>query len=154
MITYEGNWTTRTDSKVPTSDNPAPYFQTSSSGASASMNFTGRAVEIRGISNWGWWQYLVVSILWFEQLYAKNNRQSLDGKIIPGMNASSFWIIPDTVLFYQDGLDESAVHELTITNSAEDGMDLALNSVNVYQFDKSLTSSSSNSSTTAFPSPS
>ncbi|KAL5495044.1 hypothetical protein ACEPAI_506 [Sanghuangporus weigelae] len=83
VITYQGNWTIRQDSKVPTREDPSPFFLTQSGGASASMSFNGRAVEVRGISNWGWWDYLV----------------TLDEKTISGMNASSFWIIPDAVLF-------------------------------------------------------
>lgn len=59
--------------------------------------------------------------------------KELDGMTYSGFNASTYWIAPDAVLFYQDGLDEGATHSIKITNTAN-GMDLAINSFTVYGF--------------------
>ncbi|KAH8119972.1 hypothetical protein DFH11DRAFT_21098 [Phellopilus nigrolimitatus] len=131
LIVYNGNWTTRSDSQVPNSQNPSPFFETDDFGASASFNFTGRAVEVRGVKNYGWWTYSV----------------TLDGNAFSNLNASSWWIVPDALLFYQDGLDENATHYLRITNSAN--QKFALSSITVHQ-----SSDATSSSTTPSTSPS
>lgn len=126
VISYSGDWETKYDPQIPSTENPSPYFQTSSIDSSASMNFTGRAIEIRGESNWGWWIYTV----------------ELDGNLYQ-YNASSWWINPDAVLFYQDGLDEDSMHSLRIINSAGSGMNVALNSVTVYKSESFTTPNTS-----------
>lgn len=60
-ITYGGSWNTASNYQIPNTQNPSPYEQTSATDASASMNFTGRGIEIKGVKNWGWWTYGVVS---------------------------------------------------------------------------------------------
>ncbi|KAL5495043.1 hypothetical protein ACEPAI_505 [Sanghuangporus weigelae] len=116
VISYSGSWTVHNAHQIPSPDHPAPYFQTDKSGSSASLNFSGRAVAVRGESNLGWWSYLA----------------NLDGDSY-SMNASSTFIIPDALLFYQDGLDENATHSLTLTSTGGDGMLFALNSITIYR---------------------
>ncbi|KAL5534028.1 hypothetical protein ACEPAG_488 [Sanghuangporus baumii] len=132
VIASQGNWTIRQDSEVPTRENPTPFFLTQSGGASASMSFNGKAVEVRGINTWRWWDSV-----------------TLDEKTVSGINASSFWIIPDAVLFFQYGLNETLTHSLSITNSVGGGMNLALNSIALYQFRKSSSTSISSSASSS-----
>lgn len=47
--------------QVPSPQHPAPFQQTKVLDAWASMNFTGRAIAINGMINFGWWTYEVVS---------------------------------------------------------------------------------------------
>lgn len=61
LIDYEGAWDTKSNYQIPNTQNPSPYHQTSITDASASFNFTGRGIEIKGMKNWGWWTYNVVS---------------------------------------------------------------------------------------------
>jgi hypothetical protein len=49
------------------------------------------------------------------------------------LNASSFWFIPDTTLFYEGGLDPTQNYVLNIADTSEDGNKLAINSVKLYQ---------------------
>ncbi len=49
------------------------------------------------------------------------------------MNASSVWLVPDDVLFYQDGLDEDVPHTLTVVNTGSNSS-LSLSAVDVYSF--------------------
>ncbi|KAH8119971.1 hypothetical protein DFH11DRAFT_21353 [Phellopilus nigrolimitatus] len=128
VISYEGNWKNVTIPNI-----PFIFHETQNSGASTSLNFSGRAVEVRGQSNFNWWTYTA----------------TLDGTVYY-MNASSWWIVPDALLFYHDGLDESVSHSLKLTNVADDGMSFALNSITTYQFeDMSSVSSSLPSPTTS-----
>lgn len=62
VISYtSGAWQTQNDPQIPSRQDPSAYQQTNVFEASAWLNFTGRAVELRGESNWGWWTYEVVS---------------------------------------------------------------------------------------------
>lgn len=60
-ITYTGNWTPdKVVSGVPSSSSSAPFHTTSDFGASASLNFCGRAVAVYGSTTFGHGQYSVV----------------------------------------------------------------------------------------------
>lgn len=128
---YTGSW----DANVSSHQHPEPYHQTSSAGASASLQFHGRAVAAYGESNFGWWTYSIVR--YFPDSSASASRdlttdtsvQTLDGTTYL-LNASSNWIAPNALLFFWDGLDENANHTLALTNTA--GMNFALNSVTVF----------------------
>ncbi|KAG0703992.1 hypothetical protein DFH29DRAFT_913940 [Suillus ampliporus] len=113
FLNYAGNWTVGTDVHVPGGD----FHSTETMGSSVSTSFGGSsAVVIQGIVNWGNWQYTV----------------SLNGTQYV-LNASSFWFIPDTTLFYEGGLDPGQTYVLNITDSSEDGNKLSINSVTLYQ---------------------
>ncbi|KAG0707601.1 hypothetical protein DFH29DRAFT_995027 [Suillus ampliporus] len=113
FLDYAGNWTVGTDAHVP----GGAFHFTETMGSSVSTSFGGSsAVVIQGIVNWGNWQYTV----------SLNGTQTV-------LNASSFWFIPDTTLFYEGGLDPGQTYVLNITDTSEDGNKLAFNSVKLYQ---------------------
>ncbi|KAG1754748.1 uncharacterized protein EDB91DRAFT_1241993 [Suillus paluster] len=113
FLNYAGNWTVGTDAHIP----GGAFHFTEEMGSSVSTSFGGSsAVVVQGIVNWGNWQYTV----------SLNGTQSV-------LNASSFWFIPDTTLFYQGGLDPGQTYVLNITDTSEDGNKLAINSMKLYQ---------------------
>ncbi|KAG1904574.1 uncharacterized protein F5891DRAFT_749024 [Suillus fuscotomentosus] len=128
FLDYTGNWSVSTDTHVPGS-----FFHfTETTGSSVSTTFGGSsAVVLQGIVNWGNWQYTV----------SLNGTQSV-------LNASSFWFIPDTTLFYEGGLDPTQNYVLNIADTSEDGNKLAINSVKLYQPQPTTLSSSSKPSNT------
>jgi len=73
-------------------------METNEYRASASMKFSGaRAVAIHSPLNYGHWNYGV----------------EIDGKVMlppgdgaPAFNASTWWLISDSILYYADNLDE------------------------------------------------
>ncbi|KAG2138704.1 uncharacterized protein EDB93DRAFT_1253251 [Suillus bovinus] len=113
FLNYTGNWSVGTDTHVPGS-----FFHfTETTSSSVSTTFGGSsAVVVQGIVNWGNWQYTV----------SLNGTQSV-------LNASSFWFIPDTTLFYEGSLDPTQIYVLNIADTSEDGNKLAINSVKLYQ---------------------
>ncbi|EJD03739.1 uncharacterized protein FOMMEDRAFT_154844 [Fomitiporia mediterranea MF3/22] len=121
-IAYAGDWTpSKTVADIPSSASPAPFHSTTASGASASFNFTGRAVALYGSSTTN------------HGLYSVN----LDGtKHL--FNGSSQWLLGNMLLFYQDGLEENTTHSLSITNVGTNA--LSLNSVQITHFNNTLTS--------------
>ncbi|KAG1793908.1 uncharacterized protein HD556DRAFT_454007 [Suillus plorans] len=128
FLDYTGNWSVSTDTHVPGS-----FFHfTETTGSSVSTTFGGSsAVVLQGIVNWGNWQYTV----------SLNGTQSV-------LNASSFWFIPDTTLFYEGGLDPTQNYVLNIADTSEDGNKFAINSVKLYQPQPTTLSSSSKHSNT------
>lgn len=62
------------------------------------------------------------------------------------LNGSSVWLVGNTLLFYQDGLDEGLQHALTLTDSS-DGQPFSLNSAVVTQFNPVNDSIATQSST-------
>lgn len=128
FLNYTGNWTTATDTHVPGST----FHTTKTMGSSVTTTFGGSsAVIVQGIVNWGNWQYTV----------SLNGTQSV-------LNASSFWFIPDTTLFYQGGLDPTQNYVLNIADTSEDGNILEINSVKLYQPQQTTLSSPSKPSNT------
>lgn len=128
FLNYTGNWTTGTDAHVP----GGAFHFTETTGSSVSTTFGGSsAVVVQGIVNWGNWQYTV----------SLNGTQSV-------LNASSFWFIPDTTLFYEGGLDPAQIYVLNIADTSEDGNKLAINSVKLYQPQPTTLSSPSKPSNT------
>lgn len=62
-IRYSGNWTPKKSIKgVPSKQDTAPFHTTSNSGDSASLQFSGRAVAVYGLSTIGNGQYKIVRI--------------------------------------------------------------------------------------------
>ncbi|KAI0086896.1 hypothetical protein BDY19DRAFT_907788 [Irpex rosettiformis] len=116
-IQYTGNWTNQSFYNVPSDTSPAPYFETSHPKDAVSMSFTGGvAVAINGARDWGHWTYNV----------------TLDGSVSPVHNASTWWLMGDTVLFYQSNLDPAKMHTVWLTNLGTPGDKLSLNYFTVY----------------------
>ncbi|KDQ63054.1 hypothetical protein JAAARDRAFT_188677 [Jaapia argillacea MUCL 33604] len=114
-LTYYGSWTSNFNDKIPNSTHPSEYHETKAGDASVAFNFTGTAVVVNGTANWGNWVYEV----------------SLDGQTMTA-NGSTWWIVPDSLLFYKDGLDPNTTHLLNVTN-VSDQMNFWLNTITVYK---------------------
>lgn len=59
-MAYAGTWLNTTNSQIPNATNPQPYLLTNEAGASASLNFRGRAVSVNGATDDGSGTYQVV----------------------------------------------------------------------------------------------
>lgn len=59
-LQYSGNWQSLYDAQIPSKATPKNYTQTSQSGASVALNFSGAAVAVHSSVNWGHWIYNVV----------------------------------------------------------------------------------------------
>ncbi|KIP10067.1 hypothetical protein PHLGIDRAFT_85480 [Phlebiopsis gigantea 11061_1 CR5-6] len=114
-LQYSGSWEVNSNYQIPSKAAPRPYHQTSVSMASVSLNFTGAAIAINGAQNWGHWTYNVI----------------LDG-VQRQYNASTFWLVGDTQLFWESGLDPTESHHIEIINAAAAGMVMSLNDFTVY----------------------
>ncbi|KAJ6520245.1 hypothetical protein C8R45DRAFT_954435 [Mycena sanguinolenta] len=116
MLKYTGDWTSASAPGIPNSSVPHPWQETKASGASVEMDIPLGAVAVGlwGMANWGNWLYTV----------------SLDGSETT-CNGSTFWQVPNALLYYQGGLDPNATHKITLTNATPQ-MKLALNSMTVY----------------------
>jgi len=80
---------------------------------------------------------------------------SMDGAAGKTYNASTFWKVPDAVLFFESGLDPTKNHSIKITNTTPQ-MKLALNSIRVYNVEtaQNATVTSSSTATPSVQSPS
>ncbi|GBE77513.1 hypothetical protein SCP_0103880 [Sparassis crispa] len=127
VLQYDGTWTVPTVvAGIPNTSDPSPFHQTVQYGSSVSMNFTGAsAVIVKGPRNWGHAGYNV----------------SLDG-INSQYNASSYWLIGDSLLFYQRGLDVNETHYLDVIDTSPNGDKFILNYITV--FNKNTIEPSSN----------
>ncbi|KAF8171006.1 hypothetical protein K438DRAFT_1853137 [Mycena galopus ATCC 62051] len=114
-LTYTGVWSTPSAAGIPNTSVMHPWHETNAS-ASVSMQIGRGAISValRGMANWGNWLYSV----------------SLDGTTNT-YNGSTFWQVPDALLFYEGGLDPNSNHTISLSNTSP-GMNLALNSVRVY----------------------
>ncbi|KAI0772211.1 hypothetical protein BC629DRAFT_745896 [Irpex lacteus] len=116
-VHYTGEWKNQSFYNVPSDFSPSPYFETSSSKDTVSISFTGGvAVAINGARDWGHWTYNV----------------TMDGAVSPIYNASTWWLMGDTVLFYQSNLDPQKTHTLELANLGTPGDKLSLNYFTVY----------------------
>ncbi|KAJ7691187.1 hypothetical protein B0H17DRAFT_1063707 [Mycena rosella] len=114
-LAYTGSWKPVSAPGIPNATVTHPYEQTSSSGSSVSMNFTGAVgVAINGPVNWGDWVYSV----------------ELDGKTTK-YNGSTYWKVPDALRFFQAGLDPNTTYSITLANPSAQ-MTLSLNSIVLY----------------------
>ncbi|KAJ3546435.1 hypothetical protein NM688_g5515 [Phlebia brevispora] len=101
VLQYNGNWSSAFDHQIPSLTNPVNFSTTSQPMSSVSMNFTRTvAIAINASRNWGHWTYNV----------------SLDGKE-NAYNASTFWLIGDTILYYENNLDPNETHQLELVNT-------------------------------------
>ncbi|KAI0755268.1 hypothetical protein C8Q80DRAFT_1266746 [Daedaleopsis nitida] len=97
---YDNNWHRTSDWQIPSKDNPMPFYGkiTTAPSATFSMSFRGSGVALYGARDWGNGIYSV----------------SLDGTSAD-FNSSTIWLIGNTLLFYQYGLDASTTHDLSVT---------------------------------------
>ncbi|RDX49131.1 hypothetical protein OH76DRAFT_1404033 [Lentinus brumalis] len=116
VLQYSGNWTILNDPLIPNMQHPAPYYEVENAPASFSFAFQGTGVAINGSRNWGSYGYDV----------------SLDGQGPVTYNASTMWFIGDALLYYQDGLDPTATHTVTVQPTVGAGLKFWLNTVTVF----------------------
>ncbi|KAI0685342.1 hypothetical protein BC835DRAFT_1310039 [Cytidiella melzeri] len=138
-VHYTGQWSNESFYNVPSDTAPAPYMETSNPGDTVSLTFTGGvAVAVNGARDWGHWTYNV----------------TLDGVASSVHNASTWWLMGDTVLFYQSNLDPQETHTIEMANMGTPNDKLSLNYFTVFMPNKTSldTSPSASSSTTLVPS--
>ncbi|KAJ7610922.1 hypothetical protein FB45DRAFT_1066100 [Roridomyces roridus] len=131
MLQYTGNWSSATAPDIPNATVTHPWQETFSAGASVSMDIALGAVglSLHGLADWGNWLYT-----------------SLDGGPTNTYNCSTFWKVPDALLYFQGGLDPSKNHTITLTNM-NDGMKLALNSMRLYRINVDAAAPATSAST-------
>lgn len=113
---YTGNWSSFSDVQIPSRANPKKFMKTTDSGAAVALNFTGAwAVAVNASKNWGHWTFSV----------------ALDGSTRT-YNASSWWLIGDTISYYQSELDPNRTYTLELTNAAGAGFEMSLNEITLY----------------------
>ncbi|KAJ6523594.1 hypothetical protein B0H19DRAFT_1085667 [Mycena capillaripes] len=90
MLQYSGDWSPATAPGIPNATVTHPWQETFAAGSSVEMELAAGAVGVSlwGMANWGNWLY-TVSVDGSENTY----------------NGSTFWKVPDALLFYQGGLD-------------------------------------------------
>ncbi|EJD44515.1 hypothetical protein AURDEDRAFT_184990 [Auricularia subglabra TFB-10046 SS5] len=75
---------------------------------------------------------------------------SLDGNVVGTYNGSSFWLVPDAMLFVRTDLDLGTAHNLTFTNAYHGGQVFSLTSVTAF----TTTGTGGNSTSTGAETPS
>ncbi|KAJ7024352.1 hypothetical protein C8F04DRAFT_1401156 [Mycena alexandri] len=118
IFKYTGDWSSGTGPGIPNSTVTHPFRQTLAQGSSVELDIDIGAVAVAlwGVGNWGNGLYNV----------------TLDGSEIT-YNGSTFWQVPDSLLFYGGGLDPTKTHKLVVTEASPSNPDkLALNSLRVY----------------------
>ncbi|KAJ3483158.1 hypothetical protein NLI96_g6503 [Meripilus lineatus] len=137
-LVYSGKWVTLHAPQIPNRASPKPYMETSTFSSSVSMAFNQAfAVAVNGPRNEGSSLYNV----------------SLDG-VETQYNASTWWLIGDTVLYYKSGLDPNKTHTLNITHEGNVGSAFSLNDITLYTTNSSTSTVPSNpaNTTMSFPS--
>ncbi|KAJ7220698.1 hypothetical protein GGX14DRAFT_515053, partial [Mycena pura] len=124
-LSYSGQWTYDTVSGIPNSSVTAPFHQSLNAGSGVFFNFSNAtAIALYGSTNFG------------HELYSV----SIDN-IAPNVyNGSTFWLVANTVLFFQSGLDPDRSYTLNATNLSPDGK-FTLSSVVTYGLDTTQGSS-------------
>ncbi|KAJ7610921.1 hypothetical protein FB45DRAFT_942030 [Roridomyces roridus] len=130
VLRYSGDWTPGSAPGIPNATVSHPWQETFDAGASVSMDIGVGAVGVSlwGMANWGNWDFNV----------------SIDGGPPNTYNGSTFWKIPDALLYYQGGLDPTKNHTVTLANTTLK-MKLALNSMRVYKIDNAAAAATSSS---------
>ncbi|KAF8204297.1 hypothetical protein K438DRAFT_1964655 [Mycena galopus ATCC 62051] len=115
MLQYSGTWASSNAPGIPNASVSAPWQETFVSGASVQAEIGPGAVGVAfyGMANWGNWLYSA----------------GVDGASNT-YNGSTFWQVPDALLFYQGGLDPNTTHKITLTDASN--QKLALNSMRVF----------------------
>ncbi|KAJ7070617.1 hypothetical protein C8F01DRAFT_1107083 [Mycena amicta] len=134
VLQYSGNWTVASAPGIPNATVSHPWRQTVEKDASVTMEISGAVgVSIYGMSNWGNWLYTT----------------TVDDQVTT-YNSSTFWKVPDSLLFYQVGLDPNKNHTVTLTNITPQ-MKLNLNSFRVYKTDLEVPVASISTGGTGLP---
>ncbi|KAJ7116794.1 hypothetical protein C8R43DRAFT_1038081 [Mycena crocata] len=128
-LRYTGDWSSSTAPGIPNASVTHPWEQTFAQGASVSMDIGPGAVGVSlwGMTNWGNWVFQI----------------SVDGSE-KAYNGSTFWKVPDALLYYQAGLDPTKNHTVIMTNTTPK-MKLAFNSMRVYNIQTDVTPPGTNS---------
>ncbi|KAF7302652.1 TPR-REGION domain-containing protein [Mycena chlorophos] len=118
VLTYTGAWSPHNAPGVPNATVSHVWQQTVDQGASVSMQISDAVgVAIHGMTDWGGWLYDV----------------TVDETTTTTFNGSTFWQVPDALLFYQGGLDPAQSHTVTLRNPNNDpDLKLNLNSFRVF----------------------
>ncbi|KAJ7582552.1 hypothetical protein C8J56DRAFT_222548 [Mycena floridula] len=128
-VSYSSDWTVASAKNIPNTTTPTPFHTSTKNGDTVSLTFqNASAIAVNGAANWGSWLYSV----------------TLDGKSAV-YNSSTFWLVPDALLFYQAGLDETVPHTIQLTNMAANSFQgkFVLNSFTVYgNFESNSTTTS------------
>ncbi|KAJ7750231.1 hypothetical protein B0H16DRAFT_1887848 [Mycena metata] len=135
MFKYNGDWSSGTGPGIPNSTVTHPFHQTFAQGSSVELDIDIGAVAVAlwGVGDWGNGLYNV----------------TLDGSEI-AYNGSTFWEVPDSLLFYGGGLDPNKTHKLVVTQTSPSNPDkLALNSLRVYNISVAQNIASSPSASSA-----
>ncbi|TFY75879.1 hypothetical protein EWM64_g8132 [Hericium alpestre] len=140
---YSSGWSTATDPQIPSSSDPRPYHQTSQKDTAVSFSFTNTTtLAINGSINWGHGLYQVVGPSCLSLRAPLTTEQFLDGQGTT-FNASSTWLVPDSLIFYRDNLDPGRTHTVNLTNFSDEKM--ALNYVTLYNTRADVAASSRSS---------
>ncbi|KAF7302635.1 hypothetical protein HMN09_00898000 [Mycena chlorophos] len=136
-LTYKGTWSPQNASNVPNTTAPHVWQQTVAQDASVSLQFSDAVgVAIYGMTDWGGWLFNV----------------SVDGAPMQTFNGSTFWQVPDAMLFYRGGLDSTTNHTITLLNPNSDAdFKLNLNSFRVFSAASQSSGATSKSSGTSSP---
>ncbi|KAJ7770290.1 hypothetical protein DFH07DRAFT_768798 [Mycena maculata] len=127
-LAYSGQWTSQTVQGIPNSSVSVPFHQTLNTGASVTMNFANAvALALYASVNFGHGLYSV----------------SLDDGAPQIYNGSTNWLVANTAVFFQSGLDPDTTHTFNATNISGGNQKFTLSSVFAYQLEASQTISSS-----------
>ena len=143
LINYqpESQWSARTVAAVPNANDPKPFHYTNVPGSWAFFEFYGRSVAMYASLNYGHWLYSVVSSFTISRLIdllLTKILKNLDG-YDRVLNGSSFWLVPNPVIFLADGLDETQKHSLNITNlGVGQTLVFTLSSIQITQYSTSF----------------
>ncbi|KZV90218.1 hypothetical protein EXIGLDRAFT_127314 [Exidia glandulosa HHB12029] len=101
VVKFAGSWKPVPLQDVPSPANPIPYSETNVYKSNVSMTFSGaRAVSANANLNWGHTNYIA----------------DLNG-VQNTYNASTYWLVGDTVMFFQDNLDPTQEYTLTLIHA-------------------------------------
>ncbi|KAF7302629.1 hypothetical protein HMN09_00897400 [Mycena chlorophos] len=116
-LSYSGTWSPENAPGVPNATVSHVWEQTVGKDASVSLTVSDAVgVAIYGMADWGGWVYNV----------------SVDDRAM-SFNGSTFWQVPDALMFYQGGLDPTKNHTVTLLNPNSDPtLKLNLNSFRVF----------------------
>jgi len=130
---YSGTWSAQNAQGIPNATVSHPWQQTQEKDASVTMDFSDAVgVSIWGMANWGNWVYQV----------------TLDGTATT-LNSSTYWKVPDSLLFFQAGLDPDKNHTVTVKSTGGGpGLKMNLNSMRVYRLNADIASGAASSTGT------
>ncbi|KAL0947666.1 hypothetical protein HGRIS_013754 [Hohenbuehelia grisea] len=125
-VQYNGTWVEMNDSK---GQIPSPFMQSNKSSASVSLEFDNAVgIAVNGMANYGHWTYFI----------------TLDESTTTH-NGSTVWLIPDALLFFQQGLDPNTKHKITLSNiDSNQGWKVDFNAFTVFRTQQGAAAESQN----------